>query len=73
MSTFAQIESLAAIAPQYRALRAQQPGEPATKILEYIRHAEYENYEQFHCRHSWNTPEEWEASYCLNCGLSGDV
>jgi len=73
MTTFAQVESLAAIAPQYRNLRAQYPTEPARKVLEYIRCAEFENYEQFFCRHQWNSPEEWERSYCLNCGLDGDA
>lgn len=71
--SFNSLESLALMAPQYRAIRAQYPNEPAHKVIDYVRHAEHENYEQFHCRHRWNSPEEWERCHCLLCGLDGDA
>lgn len=85
MSTFAQVQALAEIAPIYRNLRAQHPEVPARMIHGYILFGEGESLAQFLCPgHQWaytgtaygGDDESYHGEgrcYCTHCGADGDA
>jgi hypothetical protein len=85
MTTFAQVESLAAIAPSYRAMRQANPTVRAADVHRFLScGGDGLTLEQFCCRHDWAcTGTEYGGDddsyhgegrcYCTKCGADGDA
>ena len=83
LTTFAQLASLAEIAPHYLKLRQEHPTVPARTIYNYLQHSEGGGLEQFMCDHKWvytgtaygGDDERYMGEgrcYCAHCGADGD-
>ena len=85
ISSFAQLQNLAAIAPAYQALRREYPTIPARSVKAYLDEpGDNANLVEFTCAHDFaytgtaygGDDERWMGEgrcYCLKCGKDGDA
>lgn len=85
LSTFAEVQALAEIIPEYRALRTEHPLVPARTVHAYVRCADGVSFKEFCCpAHKWvftgsgygGEDDSYHGEgrcYCSLCGADGDA